>query len=139
MGLFGPSHDAAQDLWDEDRQEEAVALLEGVLPSLRPKTNVTDVLIIASLAVYASDRGEPQRGLVLLSQVPLDGVRLTDAHLICLAARCSCRAAAGDPEGARRDRDTIFAKDHHHLSLLLADSALQRADENEGANLGGDA
>lgn len=131
MGLFGPSHRAvlrsAQDLWDEDRQEEAVALLEGVLPSLRPKTVATDALIVASLAVYSSDLGKPQKGLALLSQIPLDGARrLTDVHLICLASRCSCRAAAGDLEGAQRDRDVIRAKDPHHPALLLADSALNQ-------------
>jgi hypothetical protein len=71
--------------------------------------------------------GDPQRGLALMSQVPLDGVRwLTDAHLICLASRCSCRAAVGDIEGARRDRDTIHAKNPEHLSLLLADAALSK-------------
>ncbi len=143
MGFVGPGHDAvlreAQDLWDQDDQEEAVALLEGVLPSLRPKTNATDAVIIASLPVYTSDLGDPQRVLVLLSQVPVDGVRLTDAHLICLAARCSCRVAAGDLEGARCDRDTIHAKDPRNLSLLLADSALRQADETRGGNLGRDA
>lgn len=37
VGLFGQSHAAmlrqAQDLWDDDRRDEAVALLESVLPS----------------------------------------------------------------------------------------------------------
>ncbi len=129
MRLFGSSHrktlSKAQDLWDDDRQQEAVALLESVLPRLRPKSVATDALIVATLAVYTSDLGDPQKGLTLLAQVPLDKVWLTDAHLICLASRCSCRAAAGDLSGARQDRDTIRAKNPHHPSLVLADSALK--------------
>ncbi len=130
MGLFGQSHRAtlakAQDLWDADRQEEAVALLEGVVPKLRPERGSTDALIIATLAVYSSDLGDPQRGLALLSRVPMDGGWLTDTHLICLASRSACRAAAGDLEGAQRDRDTIRDKNPNHPSLLVADSALSK-------------
>jgi hypothetical protein len=129
VGLFGRSHKAilgnAQDLWDAEQQLEAVGLLESVLPQLRPRTIATDALIVATLAVYSSDLGDPQKGLALMSQIPLDGTRLTDVHLICLASRCSCRAAAGDLEGARRDRDAIRAQNPHHPSLLLADAALR--------------
>lgn len=128
MGLFGRNNARvlaqAQDLWDVGRQEEAVAELEAVLPRARPKSSATDAFIVASLATYVTDMGDPDRGLALFSHIPLDGVRLTDAHLICLGARSACRAAAGDLEGARGDRATIAAADSGHPALIMADLAL---------------
>lgn len=130
MGLFRRSHAstlrAAQDLWDDGRLQESVARLEAVLPRLRPRSMATDALIVATLATYISELGDPRRGLELLARLPLDGVKLTDVHLICLGARCCCRVAAGDLAGARRDRATIHAADPRHPALVLADSGLSR-------------
>lgn len=113
-----------QELWDAGRRQEAIHLLEADVGRLRPEWVATDAFIVATLATYLSDEGDPQRGLEFLRLVPLDGVRLTDVHLICLGARCACRAAAGDLRGAQRDRDTIRAANPSHPSLLLADAAL---------------
>ena len=130
MGLFAPSHGTAlhraQDLWETEQREQAVSLLRRALPTLHPKTNATDALIIATLAVYLSDLGRPREGLALIDRVPLDGVRLTQTHLIVLGARSSCKAAFGDLAGARRDRDTIFSMDPRHPALALTDASLER-------------
>jgi len=130
VGLFGPSHSAilrSAQTCGMTTARKRRSPSGRRLAQFAPKTVATDALIIASLAVYSSDLGDPLRGLALLTQVPLDDVRrLTGVHLICLASRCSCRAAAGDLEGARRDRDVIRAKDPHHPALLLADSALNQ-------------
>ena len=119
----------AQDLWDLGCKDEAVTQLETMLGSLHPKTVATDAIIVATLAMYCSEMGDPHRGVSLMSKVPLDGTRRTEVHLICLGARCSCRAAAGDLAGAARDRATIVACDPMHPALALADVAA--ADENK--------
>jgi hypothetical protein len=114
----------AQDLWDLGCTQDAVAVLEAVQPRLHPKTVATDAMIVATLATYVSELGDAHRGVALLSQIPLDGTRLTEVHLICLGARCQCRAAAGDLEGALHDRATIYGCDPKHPALALADTAL---------------
>lgn len=114
----------AQQLWDADHHGEAVALLEGELPYLHPKSSATDALIVATLAVYWSDLGNPHRGLGLLDELPLDASEMNDVLLLCLASRSSCRAAAGDLAGAQTDRDTIARTDPNHLSLVVAEMAL---------------
>lgn len=128
MGLFGGGHArvlrTAQDLWDAGRTAEAVARLEAVLRSLRPESVATDALIVATLATYVTELGDPQRGLALFAHIPLDGTRLTDVHLICLGARCSCLVAAGELAAARRDRERIYAANPRHPALVLADAAL---------------
>jgi hypothetical protein len=128
--MFGRSHKRilrrAQDAWDAGHYAESVDLLEGTLPGLHPAYSATDALIIATLATYLYDLGQPARGLMLLHQVPLNGVRLTDVHLIALSARACCRAASGDISGAISDRDRIRAAKPGHLSLVLADSAIEK-------------
>lgn len=122
---------SAQDLWDAGREAEAVAQLETTVGSLRPGFIATDALIVATLATYVSELGNPQRGLALLAQVPLEGRRLTDVHLICLAARCCCLVATGDIGSAQRDRERIRIANSRHPALALADAAL-----GGGANRG---
>ena len=117
----------AQDLWDLGCEQEAVADLELMLPALQPKTVAVDAISIATLATYLAELGDPHRGLTLLSQIPLDGTRLTEVRLFCLGARCTCRAAAGDRVGAQHDRDTIRGCDPRHPALTLADMGLDRA------------
>ena len=139
MGLFGPNHarvlSRAQGLWDVDRQVEAVAELESVLPHTRPKSSVTDAFIVTTLATYVTDLGNPRRGLTLFSRIPLDNVRLTDARLICLGARSACCSAVGDLDGARLDRATIAAASPGHSALIMADLALAiHAERREGAD-----
>lgn len=106
---------------------DAVAELEKVVPRLHPSRLATAAVIIATLATYYSKSGEPQRGLALLSKLSLDATRATDVSLICLSARCACRAAAGHLEGARRDRDAIAEADPRHPTLARADDALASA------------
>ena len=128
--MFGGSHKQvlkrAQDAWDAGRHAESVSMLEDTLPGLHPAYSATDALIVATLATYVCDLGDPVRGLVLLHRVPLDGVRLTDVHLIALSARACCRAASGDIAGAIRDRETIQEAKPGHPSLALADAAIGR-------------
>jgi hypothetical protein len=111
----------AQDLWDLGCREEAVAGLELLVPKLQPRTVATDAAIIATLATYYAELGDPRRGLALLGQVPLDDARLTEIQLLCLGARCTCRAAAGDAVGARSDRERICSCDPKHPALAVAD------------------
>jgi hypothetical protein len=118
---------SAQDLRDAGRTAEAVALLETTVASLRPNSVATDALIVATLATYLSEIGNPQRGLDLLAQVSLDGGWLSDVHLVCLGARCCCLAAMGDLVGAQRDRERIRAANPAHPALALVDAALGRS------------
>lgn len=131
MGLLDGAHAralrSAQNLWERGRRSEAIAILEGVRPGLWPRVFSTDALILATLATYVTECGDPARGLDLLKAVPLIDRPRTDAQVICLGARCSARAAAGDVVGAREDRDAIFEAAPNHAALGLADAALQSA------------
>jgi len=130
MRLFGPNHKRAltraQDLWDLGRQAEAISELETVLPRTRPTSSATDAFVVCTLATYVADMGDPERGLDLLSVMPLDGMRPNDVQVICLGARSACRARAGDLAGARSDRDRIVALNPVHPALVMADFALMR-------------
>ena len=123
----------AQDLWDLGCRDDAMAELDLLLPHLHPKSVTVDAEIVTTLATYCSETGDPGRGLLLLSAVPLEGARLTDSHLDCLAARCECRAAIGDIEGARHDRATIARCDPRYPALVLADAAIDAAEDPECA------
>jgi hypothetical protein len=115
----------AQDAWDAGCYGGAVGLLEPLLPELHPSCSATDALVVATLATYWSDLGDPRRGLKLLERLPLDAPPATDVHMIGLASRACCRAAAGDLEGAARDRDVLRARDPGHPALVLANAALE--------------
>src|ERR1700686_140490 len=112
MGLLDGGHAralrAAQNLWDRDRRAEAIATLDGEVPGLMPRLFSTDALIVATLATYLMQTGDPRRGLKLLEAVPLGERPRTDVQAICLSARCCCRAAAGNLAGAHDDRAAIF-------------------------------
>jgi hypothetical protein len=64
---------------------------------------------------------------MLLEAVPLNDHPRTDAQIICLGARCCCRAAAGDLTGAHDDRAAIFRVQPGHAALAAADRAIREA------------
>ena len=129
MGLLDGAHAralrSAQNLWDRGRTAEAIGMLESTRRHLWPRVFATDALILATLATYVTECGDPMRGQELLQAVPLNDRPRTDAQLICLGARCSARAAAGNLAGARADRDAIFEADSTHAALAVADAALR--------------
>lgn len=131
MGLLDGTHARAlreaQNLWDRGRQAEAIGLLDAVVPDLWPRMFATDALILATLAGYVSECGDPKRGLKLLEAVGLDERPRTDIQAICLGARCCCRAAAGDVSGAQNDRSLLFKAQPSHPALLPADEAIRLA------------
>jgi hypothetical protein len=131
MGLLDGGHAralrAAQNLWDRGRRAEAIATLDDEVPGLMPRLFSTDALIVATLATYLMQTGDPRRGLKLLEAVPLGERPRTDIQAICLAARCCCRAAAGNLTGAHDDRAAIVRAMPQHPSLVQADDAIREA------------
>ena len=131
MGLLDGGHAralrAAQNLWDRGRRPEAMATLEDEVPGLLPRLFSTDALILATLATYCAECGDPKRGLRLLEAVPLGERPRTDVQTICMSARCCCRAASGDLTGAHDDRAAIFRATPQHPALLQADDAIREA------------
>lgn len=129
MGLLDGGHAralrAAQNLWDRERRDEAIATLEEEVPGLMPRLFSTDALILATLATYLMQTGNPKRGLKLLEAVPLGERPRTDIQAICLSARCCCRAAAGNLTGAHDDRAAIFRAMPEHPALVQADDAIR--------------
>ena len=131
MGLLDGGHAralrGAQNMWDRGRRSEAIGILEAEVPGLMPRLFSTDALIVATLATYLMECGDPRRGLKLLQTVPMGERPRTDIQAICLSARCCCRAAAGDLTGAHDDRAAIFRALPQHPSLLQADDAIREA------------
>lgn len=117
----------AQNLWDRDRRSDAVSALQAVVPELWPRLFSTDALIIGQLAVYQAECGDPRAGLKSLEALSLPDVPRTDTHMICMSARCRCKAAAGNLAGARDDRTAIFRANPTHPALAAADEAIQSA------------
>jgi hypothetical protein len=131
MGIIDGSHARAlreaQDLWDRGRQAEAIGVLEAVRSDLNPRIFASDALIIAGLAKYVSDSGDPARGLKILETAPFDEHPSTDAQATCLGTRSCCRAAVGDLNGAQSDRAALHRAQPGHPALLLADAAIDAA------------
>jgi len=131
MSMLDGSHARAlreaQNLWDRDKRSEAIAVLEAVVPELWPRLFATDALVLGQLAMYMSDCGDPRGGLKVLEALSLPDNPRTDTQIICLSARCRCKAAAGNLAGARDDRTAIFRADPSHPALAAADDAIQAA------------
>jgi hypothetical protein len=131
MGLIDGEHAralrTAQDLWDRGRNAEAIAVLEAVQPDLSPRIFATDTLILATLAKYVGDSGDPKRGLRILETLPFDEHPRTDVQAICLGTRSCCRAAAGDLSGAQSDRAALHRAQPEHPALQPADDAIREA------------
>lgn len=131
MGLIDGSHSRAlreaQNLWDRGRQAEAVGVLEAVQSDLWPRLFATDALIIATLAKYVCDSGDPRRAMKILESAPFDERPRTDVQAICLGTRACCRAAAGDLSGAQSDRTALHRAQPGHPALMAADSAIGAA------------
>jgi hypothetical protein len=131
MGLLDGAHARAlreaQNLWDRSRHAEAIGVLEAVQSDLWPRMFATDALIVATLAKYVSDNGDPARGLKILEAAPFDQHPRTDVQAICLGTRACCRAAAGDLSGAQSDRAALHRAQPGHVALLPADDAIREA------------
>jgi hypothetical protein len=131
MGLADGGHAIAlrraQLMWDADRCDEAIATLEAVRPGLMPEMFSTDAHILATLATFVMEGGDPKRALDLLQGVPIDERPKTDVQAYCLGARCRCRAATGDLSGAQSDRLALFKAKPTHEALLHADDAIRNA------------
>ncbi len=97
----------AQDLWDAERYEEAVSLLRAVRPGLRPRSRATDALIVATLAVYVSDLGDPKRRARTAARDPL-GWRAPDRRS---PHRIGCASFVS--RGGRRSRRRLGGSGHH--------------------------
>jgi hypothetical protein len=131
MGLLDGAHARAlreaQNLWDRGRHAEAIGLLEGIQSDLWPRMFTTDALIVATLARYVSDSGDPRRALQILTAAPFDQNPRTDVQAICLGTRACCRAAAGDLSGAQSDRAALHRAQPGHAALSPADDAIREA------------
>ena len=117
----------AQNLWDRGRNAEAIGVLEAVQSDLWPRIFASDALIIATLAKYVCESGDPGRGLKILEAAPFDERPRTDVQAICLGTRSCCRAAAGDLTGAQSDRAALHRAQPGHPALVPADSAIGAA------------
>jgi hypothetical protein len=117
----------AQELWDRGQKAEAIDVLQKVVPDLMPRLFATDALIIARLASYVMESGDPHRGLQLLETLPLAERPRSEIQATCLGVRCRCRAATGDLAGAHDDRAAIFRAHPSHPALLQADEAIREA------------
>jgi hypothetical protein len=131
MGMLDGSHARAlreaQNLWDRGRQAEAIGALEAVQADLWPRLFTTDALIIATLARYVCEAGDPKRGMKILESAPFDDRPRTDVQAICLGVRACCRASAGDLMGAQSDRAALHRAQPGHPALGQADSAITAA------------
>lgn len=131
MGLLDGAHAIAlrkaQGMWEAGRRDEAIATLEAVRPGLSPDMFATDAHVLAMLATFVMEEGDPKRGLKLLESVPIEQRPRTDVQAFCLAARCRCKAAAGDLSGAQSDRAALYRAHPGHASVLHADDAIRSA------------
>jgi hypothetical protein len=131
MGFLDGSHAQAlreaQNLWDRGRNAEAIGVLEAIQPDLWPRIFPSDALIVATLARYVCESGDPARGLKILETAPFDERPRTDVQAICLGTRSCCRAAAGDISGAQSDRAALHRAQPGHPALVQADTAIGAA------------
>jgi hypothetical protein len=131
MGLLDGAHAIAlrnaRELWETGRRSEAIATLEAVAPGLSPGMFATDAHVLATLAIFVMEDGDPKRGLKLLEGVPIDLHPRTEVQAFCLAARCRCRAAAGDLSGAQNDRAALYKAQPGHSAVPHADDAIHKA------------